>query len=191
MQKGVIMKNEFLKGLGLSDEIIEKIQAENGKDINAEKAKTNALQKDLDNEKEARGKLENEIGELKKADPKKLQETIDDLEDKIRKRTEADEQAKQNKALAERFSAVAGEKKFLNDFTKNGVLAEFKEALGKDENKGKGDKEIYEGLVKDREGIFANPNTSADIPPSNPNAVPPSDSAGGFAKIIENSKIRK
>lgn len=191
MQKGVFMKTEFLKGLGLSDEIIEKIQAENGKDINAEKAKTNALQKDLDDAKATRTKLENEIGELKKADPKKLQETIDDLEEQIRKRTEADEQAKQNKALAERFSAVAGEKKFLNDFTKNGVLAEFKDALDRDENKGKGDKEIYEGLVKDRDGIFANPNTNTDIPPSNPNAVPPSNSVGGFAKIIEENKIRK
>ncbi len=164
MQKGVFMKNDFLKGLGLSDEIIEKIQAENGKDINDEKAKTEALQKDLDAEKEARGKLENEIGELKKADPKKLQETIDDLEKQIKKRNEADEQAQQNKALAERFSAVAGEKKFLNDFTKNGVLAEFKDALGKDENKGKGDKEIFESLVKDRDGIFSSSNPPIDMP---------------------------
>lgn len=158
------MKREFLKGLGLDDDIIEKIITENGKDVQAEIAKANTLQKDLDNEKEARGKLENEIGELKKADPKKLQETIDDLEEKIRKRTEADEQAKQNKALAERFSAVAGEKKFLNDFTQNGVLAEFKEALGKDENKGKGDKEIFESLVKDRDGIFSNSNPPIDMP---------------------------
>lgn len=158
------MKREFLKGLGLDDDVIEKIITENGKDVQAEIAKANTLQKDLDNEKEAREKLENEIGELKKADPKKLQETIDDLEDKIRKRTEADEQAKQNKAFAERFSAVAGEKKFLNDFTQNGVLAEFKEALGKDENKGKGDKEIFESLVKDRDGIFSNSNPPIDMP---------------------------
>lgn len=158
------MKTEFLKGLGLENEAINKILAENGRDIEAEKAKTDALQKDLDNEKEARGKLEKEIGELKKADPKKLQETIDDLEEKIRKRTEADEQEKQNKALAERFSAVTGEKKFLNDFTKNGVLTEFKEALGKDENKGKGDKEIFENLVKDRDGIFLSSNPPIDMP---------------------------
>lgn len=167
-RKDFHMKREFLKGLGLDDDVIEKIITENGKDVQAEIAKTNALQKDLDDEKEAREKLENEIGELKKADPKKLQETINDLQEQINNRNEADEQEKQNKALADRFSAVAGEKKFINDFTKNGVLAEFKDALSKDENKGKGDKEIFEALIKDREGIFSNSNPPADVPGAEP-----------------------
>lgn len=162
------MKTEFLKGLGLDDEAINKILAENGRDIEAEKAKTNALKKDLDDEKEARGKLENEIGELKKADPKKLQKTIDDLEEKIRKRTEADEQEKKDKALAERFSAVSGEKKFINDFTKNGVLNEFKTALENKENQGKGDKEIFDALIKDREGIFSSSNPPINMPGAEP-----------------------
>lgn len=34
------MKTEFLKGLGLEQDAIDKIMAENGKDIAAEKAKT-------------------------------------------------------------------------------------------------------------------------------------------------------
>ena len=34
------MKTEFLKGLGLEQDVIDKIMAENGKDIAAEKAKT-------------------------------------------------------------------------------------------------------------------------------------------------------
>ena len=34
------MKTDFLKGLGLEQDVIDKIMAENGKDIAAEKAKT-------------------------------------------------------------------------------------------------------------------------------------------------------
>ena len=34
------MKTDFLKGLGLEQDAIDKIMAENGKDIAAEKAKT-------------------------------------------------------------------------------------------------------------------------------------------------------
>lgn len=112
--------------------------------------------------------LEKEIGELKKTDPAKLQETIDDLQDKLKKRTEADEQAKKAKALADRFSAVSGEKKFVNDFTKSGVLSEFKEALENKDNEGKSDKEIFEGLIKDREGIFSSSNPPADMSGTEP-----------------------
>lgn len=157
------MKRDFLKGLGLEDAVVEKIIVENGNDVQAEKVKTSALQKKYDEEKETRTKLETEIGELKKDDPEKLKQTISDLEKQIEERKEADEQEKKDKALAERFSAVSGEKKFINDFTKNGVMNEFKTALESKENQGKGDKEIFEALIKDREGIFSNSNPAANM----------------------------
>ena len=162
------MKRKFLEDLGLEKDVIDKIMKENGSDIETEKANTSALQKKYDDEKTLRVKLEGEIGELKKTDPAKLQKTIDDLQDKLKKRTEADEQAKKDKALADRFSAVSGEKKFVNDFTKNGVLSEFKEALENKDNEGKSDKEIFEGLIKDREGIFSSSNPPADMPGTEP-----------------------
>ena len=42
------MKTQFLKDLGLEKEVIDKILAENGRDIEAEKAKTTDLQTQLD-----------------------------------------------------------------------------------------------------------------------------------------------
>jgi len=42
------MKTEFLKGLGLDQSVIDQIMAENGKDINAEKTKTDSLKTQLD-----------------------------------------------------------------------------------------------------------------------------------------------
>lgn len=42
------MKREFLKNLGLADEVIDSIMAENGKDIEVEKKKTTSIQNKLD-----------------------------------------------------------------------------------------------------------------------------------------------
>lgn len=160
------MKTEFLKGLGLDDEIVKKILAENGKDVEAEKTKTADIQIKYDAEKRARETLESKV---EKVDAEKMQRTIDDLQEQIRKRAEADEAAEADKALQSRFKGVAGEAKFVNSITEKGIYAEFKDAVSKNENKGKGDKEIYEAITKDRDGIFQNPNNNVDIPPTNPN----------------------
>ena len=45
------MKTEFLKELGLEQETISKIMAENGKDIEAEKKKTQKAEGERDNYK--------------------------------------------------------------------------------------------------------------------------------------------
>ena len=46
------MKTEFLKGLGLEQDVVDKIMAENGKDIAAEKAKTAKAESERDNFKD-------------------------------------------------------------------------------------------------------------------------------------------
>ena len=43
------MKTEFLKELGLEQDAIDKIMAENGKDVEAEKAKTKKAEGERDN----------------------------------------------------------------------------------------------------------------------------------------------
>ena len=48
------MKTEFLKGLGLEQDAIDKIMAENGKDVAAEKAKTTKVEGERDNYKKRR-----------------------------------------------------------------------------------------------------------------------------------------
>lgn len=185
------MKTEFLKGLGLDEDIIAKIQAESGKDVAAEKDKASNLKKQLDDEQKARKTLESKVAELEKVDADGLNKEIADLKKQISDRKAQDDAAAADKALRSRFKGVSGEAKFINDITEKGIYAEFKDAVSKDENKGKGDKEIYEDLVKDRDGIFAPKNQGADIPPTNPNAQAPEGSAGEFAKIIEQSKLRK
>ena len=42
------MQREFLKGLGLDDDVIDKIMGENGKDVNALKAKLHTVESERD-----------------------------------------------------------------------------------------------------------------------------------------------
>lgn len=167
------MKTDFLKSLGLDEENIKKIMAENGKDVEAEKAKITTVQNELTSTKEKLTSYETEITKLKEtsADTEKLNAKIAELEKTAAERKAADEKAAADKALADRFGAIANEKKFVNDLTKNGIMTEFATAIADKANTGKADKDILDALLKDREGILANPNQPQDIPGINPGAV--------------------
>lgn len=158
------MKTEFLKGLGLEDDVIAKIQAESGKDVEAEKQKTKEATTQLETANTKIGEYEKQIGEFKKIDPNKLQEKINDLEKQIADRKKADDEAIKEKNYTERFEKATGEKKYLNDFTKKGIYEEFKTAITDAANSGKNDADIYGALIKDREGIFASENPGVDVP---------------------------
>lgn len=123
---------------------------------------------------------ERTIGELKTSagNADTLKSRIAELEKSIADRDAAEKAATEAAAIAGRFDAVSADKPFLNDFTKDGMLREFREALGKPEYKGKGDAEIFAALTKDRDGIFANPN---------PPAIPGMGSVPPAAEIDENA----
>ena len=96
-----------------------------------------------------------------KADLDRLQKQIAD-EKAAAERAKLEQEAEAG--YAGRFTAVAGDSKFINEMTRDGIYARFKSELLKKENEGKGDKEIYAALVKDAENIFANPNAPQPIP---------------------------
>lgn len=76
------------------------------------------------------------------------------------------QQQEHERLLHERFDKLNGDRQYINEFTKNGVYGMFKAELDKQENQGKSDAEIYGALVKDKDGIFANPNAPQAIPPA-------------------------
>lgn len=154
------MKREFLKELGLEDEAINKIMAENGKDIESLKGKLSDTEQKLS---EAQGKVtqyESKVTELEKlsAGNAELKKQLDDLNAKIAADKAAAEKANADKELTEKIVAAFGEKKFVNDYTKNALIDEIKTELVKPENSGKGISEIFTALTKDKDGVFANPN---------------------------------
>lgn len=162
------MKQDELKGIipEITKEQITQILDINTADIGKAKTDYTDLKAKYDDEVKTRQGLETDIQKLKDGaeDAAGLNKKIADLQKEIDDRKTADEQAVKDKAMADRFGAAIGEKKFLNDFTRNGVLGEFKTALDDKANEGKSDADVFASLIKDREGLFENPNPIGGTP---------------------------
>lgn len=78
------MKTDFLKGLGLEQEVIDRIMAENGKDIAAEKAKTVKAEGERDNYKEQLDTATVSLEKFKDVDPAALQGEIANLKQQLK-----------------------------------------------------------------------------------------------------------
>lgn len=78
------MKTEFLKGLGLEQDAIDKIMAENGKDIAAEKAKTTKVEGERDNYKSQLETATESLEKFKDVDPTAMQGEIDNLKQQLK-----------------------------------------------------------------------------------------------------------
>ncbi len=77
--------NEFLKGLELEKEIQDKIMAKHGELINGVKNENESLKKERDDYKSQVDTLNKSVEELKKVDPTKLNETIENLQKEQKK----------------------------------------------------------------------------------------------------------
>lgn len=77
------MKRDFLKSLELSDEVIDKIMAENGNDINNLKAKQTELESQINDYKAQVSERDKQLEELKKSvgDSESLKEQISKLQE--------------------------------------------------------------------------------------------------------------
>lgn len=63
------MKAEFLKGLGLEQDVVDKIMAENGKDVAAEQAKTTKAVSERDNYKDQLATATGIFGKVQRCRP--------------------------------------------------------------------------------------------------------------------------
>ena len=152
---------EFLKGLELNKETIDTIMAEHGKLITEAKEKTQELENKVK-------EYETKIGELSsKAETNtKVQEELDNLKKSIAE-NEAKAKAKaEDDALTKNITSAFGDKKFVNEYTKNAIISDIKTALKDSNNAGKSAKDLFEELTKDKEGIFSNPNPGVSTPPT-------------------------
>lgn len=99
------MNREFLKEQGLTDEQIEAVMKEHGKTVNDTKAKADkadTLESQIDDYKEQLKDRDNQLKELKKVDPAKLQERIDEL--KVENETKDNEYQEKLNKQAKDFS---------------------------------------------------------------------------------------
>ena len=164
---------EFLESLEigegkvkLSATEVKSILTEYGKTVNKETEKVkNDLTNEINTYKNTITNLENQIKDMPSSDDvTKLRNEINDMKQKESQRI-ADEKAKQeDEILTNNIITAFGDKKFTSDYVKNGLISDIKTELSKAENKGKGIKEIFDSLTKDKTGLFENPNQPVDMP---------------------------
>ena len=160
------MNREFLKNAGVPEEAIDKIMAEHGKDIQAEKDKGAKAVSDLAeaNKTIETYKTQVEALEKKAGDNSDVK---DELE-KLKKQIADEKKAAEAKAADEQMTALIKEafpkdRKFVNEYTEQAMISQIKAEMGKPENKGKGVGEIFTALTKDKAGIFENPNQPGNM----------------------------
>lgn len=154
-----------------TDEQVSALLDINSHDIGKAKAGGDKLQADLEAANATLKAAQDTIKALEaaKGDAAKLKTELDGYKAAEEQRKAAETAAQLRAAVEARFNTAVGERAFLHDFVRKGVLDEFEKALAAPENKGKGDKELFEAITKDK-GFFASQN-------------PPPINMGG-AKII-------
>lgn len=163
---------EFLENLEigeekikLSKEDIKNIIAESGKVVENEKTKIQEQYKnDVENYKTTIEDLKGQIEKAPKSEElENLKNTIADMEAKEQQRI-ADEKAKKDdEILTNNIIEAFGDKKFINDYTKNAIINDIKAGLKDANNGGKSAKDLFEEYTKDKSDIFANPNQIPDM----------------------------
>lgn len=93
------MKRKFLEDLGLEKDIVDKIMAENGNDINAEKAKVNDKVTEIDNLKEKLEEANNTISSYKDMDIEEIKKAASEWEGKYQDSLKEIESMKNNSIL--------------------------------------------------------------------------------------------
>lgn len=164
------MKREDIKAIfaEATDEQLKKIMDLNGSDVEREKGKLSALEKELNEKKAAFDTLNGEFETLKasnasaedyKAKFDKLQE---DIAAKEKEEREAKEKAEREENILNRYNAVAVDKdgkplEWTHEVIKNDYLRKFLEALADKANEGKSDADIFSALTKEDGAAFKVP----------------------------------
>ena len=139
------MTREEIKGIlpDITDEQLKSVLDINSTDIGKAKKDYEAVSgqlatakttiKQLNDAKSDYDDIKRQLGEYQVAEQKRKNDEL---------------QAQKDAAIRSRFDKLHGERKYLNDFTQQGIFNEFKAALEKDESVGKSDADIFEGIVK-------------------------------------------
>ena len=152
------MKREELTAAGLTDEQVEKVMKLNGDDINREKAKYS----DYDDLKKQLEKANATIDSMK---------DYEEVKAKVIQYQQEAENAKKEAAakvqqleLQAKIKDFTGNKKFVNDLTRDAINAQLEKALNDDANKGKSLDDLLKALTDGKTDIFKNDN--APTPPT-------------------------
>lgn len=150
----------------LSSEQIQGALKESGTVVDTEVTKVkDIMQKEIDNYKTTIDGLKEQIDKAPKSDEyETLRTKIAEYEQKETERQEKAEAEERDRILTNNILEAIGDKKFVNEYTKNSIINEVKTALSDTKNAGKSAKDLFESITKDRTDIFENPNQMKDMP---------------------------
>ena len=153
------MKREDITRIfeGATDEQINQILNINSTDIGKAKGASADLQEKLDAANATIAELKANAGNMEE-----MQKKIEAYEQADAERKEAEKKAAERAELEERFNAASGERKYIHDMVREGVMADFGKALQDKANSGKSDIDIFDALTKDK-GYFASQNPPAKM----------------------------
>lgn len=165
--KGFLEELEIGEGkVKLSKEEIKSIIAKHGEYIKTETEKVEKQYKEEISEyKSTIDDLKEQIKNAPKSDElESLKGKIADYEQKEADRIAKQKAKEEDDILTKNIVEVIGDKKFVNDYTKNSIINEVKIALKDNANLGKSAKDLFEQITNGKDGIFANPNQVIDMP---------------------------
>ena len=146
------MTRDFLKGLGIADDVVDKIMAENGKNIEAAKAKF----ADYDDLKK---QLETANATLEKVkDYDQVKADVDKWKADYQKAlTESDQKIRKLERQGQ-IKDYLGGKKFVNDLTKDALSSRLLAELEKEESKGKSLDDLFKAVTDGMTNIIVDDN---------------------------------
>jgi len=170
------MKREMLKELGLEDEAIEKIISENGKDIEATKAKSDKSQEienlklEIKTKDDLIANTNSEMEKFKTMDIEGIKNKVTELEGKNK---EYETQLATSKETYEKQIAdqqydfavreFTGQHKFANDFVKDAFINDFKtKGLKLEDGKFLGADDHVKNFMEKNPGVFATEEAPKD-----------------------------
>jgi hypothetical protein len=151
---------KYLEDLGVEKEVAEKIFAERSKEIEADKAKREAVETKLKEAEKSLESLTTEIDTLKTSgkNAEEIQAKLDALiaeREAEKTKAEADRIMKEKQEnILNRFKAVVGDKKFSHSAIEEAYLKKFGEALESKDFEGQSDEQIMHALSKDDATAF-------------------------------------
>lgn len=159
------MKTEFLKNLGLTDEQISSIMAENGKDVEKYKASSEKYKQQFESTKASLDEANTAIQSYKDMDIEGIKHSVDEWKEKYEK----DTQELNNKLIAqERSHAVDSyfsQMKFSSESAKRGIIAQFNEQnFDLKDGKFIGAEEFMNKLKETDAGAFAKEEPDNPLP---------------------------
>lgn len=164
---------DFLKDLELgedkiklSNEDIKNILKKHGEYIKIETEKVeNNYKTQIEENKNTIADLKEQIEKAPKSDEiENLKTKIADYEKKEADRTAEQKAKEEDTILTNNVIEAIGDKKFVNDYTKNSIINEIKTALKDSANVGKSAKDLFTEITEGKDGLFANPNQVVDMP---------------------------